>query len=93
MCLSTDLCAQFNIVCGCSKCEGFNENPQCVTLTHYTNDRLPNVDGLTPPTTIKNPIGDIENTHMNTSLCYFLKKLEAKKSMSHPKLTNPSAYV
>ena len=61
--------------------------------THYTNDRLPNVDGLIPPTVVKNPIGYIEKTHRNTSLCSFLKTLEAKTTMSHPKLTNPSLDV
>ena len=63
------------VVCGCSKCQGLKENPQLVTLTHYTNDILPDVDGLIPPTIVKNPKGDIEKTHMNTSLCSFWKML------------------
>ena len=81
------------VVCGCSKCQGLKEKPQLVTLIHYTNDMLPNVDGLIPPTTVKNPIDDIGNTHKNASLCSFLKMLEAKTTMSHHTLTNPSDYV
>ena len=81
------------VVCGCLKCQGLKENPWCVTLTHYTNDRLPNVDGLIPPTIVKSPIGDIENTHRNTSLCSFFEKLESKTTAFRPKLTNPSALV
>ena len=50
------------VVCGCSKCEGLKESPRHVTLTHYTNDRLPNVDGIIPPIVVKNAIGDIEKT-------------------------------
>ena len=53
------------IVCGCSKCQGLKENPQHVTITHYTNDILPNVDGLIPPTRVKNPIGD-KKRHVGT---------------------------
>ena len=81
------------VVCGCSKCQVLKENPLCVTLTHYKNDKLPIVYGLIPPTVVNNPIGDIEKTRMNTSLCSFLKMLEAKTTMSHSKLTNPSAYL
>jgi hypothetical protein len=54
------------VVCGCSKCKGLKKNPRCVTLSHYINDRLPKVDGLIPPTVVKNPIGDIEKTHVGT---------------------------
>jgi hypothetical protein len=54
------------IVCGCSKCKGLKKNPRHVTLSLYINDQLPKVDGLIPPITIKNPIGDIEKTHNNT---------------------------
>ena len=67
------------VVCGCSKCKGLKDNSRCVTLTHYTNDRLPNVDGIIPPIVVKNPIGDIENTCGNTSLCSFLKLFGSQK--------------
>ena len=45
-----------------SKCQGLKDNPWRVTLTHYTNDILPNVDGLKTPTAVRNAIGDIEKT-------------------------------
>ena len=81
------------IVCGCSKCQGLKEKPYHVRLTNYTNDWIPNVDGLIPPSAEKNPIGDIEKTHRKTSLCLFLETLEAKTTMFHHKLTKPIAYV
>ena len=69
------------------------DNPLCVTLNHYTNERLPNIEGLIPPIVVKNPIGYIENTCSNTSLCSFSEKLESKTTMFHPKLTKPSASI
>ena len=67
-----------SIVCGCSKCKGLKKNPRRVTLSHYINDQLPKVDSVIPPTMIKNPIGDIEKTHRNASICYFFDNLEAR---------------
>ena len=64
------------IVCGCLKFQGLKESPRRVTLIHYTNDILPNVDGLISPIAVKNIIGDIENTHKNTFLYTILKNLE-----------------
>jgi len=69
------------------------DNSQCVTLTHYTNDRFPNVDGLIPPTVLKYPTGDIEKKRRNASVCSFWENLEAEPIMSHPKLTKPSISV
>ena len=93
ICCELDLFYDTLVVCGCSKCQGLKENPRRVTLTHYTNDILPNVDALIPPTVVKNQVSDIEKTRRNSSLCSFLKHLEAKTTMYNPKLTNPSAYV
>jgi hypothetical protein len=42
---------------------------------------------------VKNPIGDIEKTHRNTSICFFFEKLEARSTKLHPKLANPSPSV
>ena len=81
------------IVCGWSKCKGLKKNPRRVTLSHYINDQLPKVDGLIPPTTVKNPIGDIEKTLRNTSICFFFDKLEARSTKFHHKLTNSSPSV
>jgi hypothetical protein len=55
--------------------------------------KLPKVDDLIPPTVVKNPIGDIEKTHRNTSICSFFEKLEARSTKFHPKLTNMSPSV
>lgn len=88
-----DLFYDTPVVCGCSKCKGLKKNPLCVTLCHYFNDRLPNVDNLIPSTTVKNPIGDIENTCRNTSICSFFDKLEVRSTKFHPKLINLSPYV
>jgi hypothetical protein len=41
---------------------------------------------------VKDPIGDIENTHRNTFICCF-ENLEAKSIMFHPKLTNISPSI
>ena len=76
------------VVCGFSKCKGLNKNPQPITFFHYINDQLPEVDGLIPPTAIKNPIGDIEKKRRNTSLCSLFDKLEAMSTKFHHKLTN-----
>ena len=76
------------IVCGFSKCRGLKENPRHVTLSHYFNDRLPKVDSLIPLTTIKNPLGDIEKTCRNTSICSLFDKLQVQSSKFYPKLTN-----
>lgn len=81
------------ILCGCSKCKGLKVNTWRVTLTHYINDILPKVDGLIPPTAVKDPIGIIEKTNKNTSIYYFFEKLEAKAIMFHPKLANLSPSV
>jgi hypothetical protein len=88
-----DLFYDTPVVCGCSKCKGLKKNPRCVTLSHYINDRLPKVDGLIPPTMVKNPIGDIEKTCRNTSICSFFENLEARSTKFHPKLTNSSPSV
>ena len=81
------------VACGCSQHQGLKENPRHSSLTHYTNDQLPNVDGLIPPIVVKKPIDDIEKTRRNTSLCSFLEKLEAKTTMFHPTLTNSFTFV
>ena len=78
------------VVCGCSKCEGLKKNPRHVTLSHYINDQLPKVDDLIPPTVVKNPIGNIENSRRNASLCSFLDKLEERSIKFHHKFTNSS---
>ena len=70
------------VVCGCSKCQGLKKNPRHVTLTHYTNDRLPNVDGLIPPTAVNNPIGDIEKTRIILLYALFLKVGNQKNYVS-----------
>jgi len=70
------------IVCGCSK-----------TLSHYINGQLSKVDGLIPPTTVNDIIGDIQKIHRNTSICSIFLNLEAKPIMVGPKLTNPSHFV
>jgi hypothetical protein len=69
------------------------KNPRCVTLSHYINDQLPKVDGLIPPTTVNNPIGDIEKTCNNTSICSFFENLEAMKTTFHPKLAKSSPSI
>ena len=78
------------VVCGYLKCKRLKKNPQRVTLSHYIYDQLPRVDGLIPPTTVKNPIGDTKKTHMNISICSFFDKLEARSTKFHPNLTIPS---
>ena len=89
ICHELDLFDDTLVICGCSKCQWLKENPWRVTLTHYTNDWLPNVEGTIPPTVVKNPIGDIEKTRTNYYLCSFSENLEFKTTMSCPKLTNP----
>ena len=81
------------VVCGHSKFKGLKKNPQCVTLSHYINDRLPKVGGLIPPTAVNNPIGDIEKTRRNTSICSFFENLEDISTMFHTKLSNQSSFV
>jgi hypothetical protein len=62
-------------------------------LSHYINDQLPKVDGLIPPTAVKNPIVDIKKTSRNTSICSFFEKLEARSTTFHPKFPNLSPSV
>ena len=88
-----DLFYDTPMVCGCSKCKGLKKNPRRVTLFHYINDRLPKFDGLIHPTVVNKPIGDIEKTHMNTSMFSFFEKLEARSTTIPPKLANPSPSV
>jgi hypothetical protein len=88
-----DLFYDVLVVCVCLKCKGLKKKPQCVTLSHYINDRIPKVDGLIPPTTVNNPIGDIEKTHRNTSICSFFENLEAISPTFHSKLVNSSPFV
>ena len=78
--LELDLFYDTLIVCGCSKSKGLKKNPRSITLSDYINDRLPKVDGLTPPTVANNPIGDIEKTHRNTSLYSFFDKWEVRST-------------
>jgi hypothetical protein len=87
-----DLFYDTPVVCGCSKCKVLKKNHVSVTLSHYINDRPPKVDGLIPPTVVKNLIGDIEKTRRNTSICSFFEKLEVKSTKFLPKLTNPSPF-
>jgi hypothetical protein len=95
MVLHCDMDLFYDIVLefGCSKFKWLKKNPRCVMLSHYINGRLRKVDGLILPTTVKNPIDDIEKTCRNTSICSFFYKLEAKSTNFHPKLTNPSPFV
>ena len=72
--------------------EGLNKNCQCVTLCHYINYHLPKVNGLLPPTVVKNTIGDIKKTYGNTSICSYFDKLEVISTKFHPKLTNPCPF-
>jgi hypothetical protein len=90
-----DLFYDTPVVCGCSKCKGMKRNPQHVTLTlsHCINDRLPKVDGLIPPTTVNNPIGNIEKIRRNTSICSFFENLEAKSNTFRSKLANLSPSI
>ena len=88
-----DLFYDMSMVCGCSKCKGLKKNPRRITLSHYINVRLLKVDGLIPSTMIKNPMGDIEKTCRNTSICSFFEKLEAISTKFHPKLANLSPSV
>ena len=53
-----------------SRVEG---EPSMFMSTPYINNQIPSVDGLMPPTAVKNPIGDIETTHRNIFICPFLK--------------------
>jgi hypothetical protein len=80
-------------VCGCSKCKGLKKNHQHVTLSHYIDDRLPKIDGLIHLSVVNNPIGDIEKTRRNTSMCSFFENLEAKSTTFPPKLTNLSPSI
>ena len=75
------------------KMKGMKENPWCVTLFHYINNRLPNVDGLIPLIVVKNPICVIENTCRNTYICFHFEKLGAKKIVLRPKFTKLSPCV
>jgi hypothetical protein len=88
-----DLFYDIPVVCGCSKCKGLKKNPRRVTLSHYINDRLPKFDGLIPPTVVNNPIGDIEKTCRNTSICSLFENLEARSTTFHPKLANHLLFV
>ena len=40
-----------------------------------------------------NPIGDIENVHMNSCICSFFYKLEERSTKFPPKFTNPSPSI
>ena len=42
---------------------------------------------------VKDPIGDIEKTCRNTSICSFFENLKAMSTKLHPKLMNPSSSV
>jgi hypothetical protein len=85
-----DLFYDTPVVCSCSKCKELKKISRHVTLSHYINDRLPKVDGLIPPIAVKNPIGDVEKTHRNTSICCFFEKLEARSTKFCSQLANPS---
>ena len=42
---------------------------------------------------VKNPIGDIEKTHRNTSIFSFFDKLEVRPTMFHHKLTHAGVWA
>jgi hypothetical protein len=50
-------------------------------------------NGLILPTTVNNPIGDIEKTQRNTSICSFFEKLQARSTTFHPKLADLSPSI
>jgi len=68
-------------------------NQQHVTRSHYISDQLPKVDNLIPPIVAKDPIGDIEKTYRNPSICSFLETIEAKSTIFHLKVTNLSPFI
>jgi hypothetical protein len=62
-----DLFYDTPFICVYSKCKGLKVNARCVTLSHYINDQLPQVDSLILSTRVKDQISEIENTCRNAS--------------------------